>query len=65
MSTNIIFALWMLAVGIIAISKPGFFFRADKLTPEKIKRNIRIWRGCGVGLAGLGVTAVVVELLRR
>ena len=62
--TNTIISLWFLAFGLVGIVRPTFFFRSEKLTREKIERNIRIWRWGGGGLVVCGVAGLVIELLR-
>jgi len=65
MRVNMVFAVWMFATGVTAILKPKFFFKAERLTPEKIKRNTRVWRACGAGLVVAGTAAFAIELIQR
>ena len=65
MRTNMVFAVWVFTTGIAAIVKPGFFFKAEKLNAEKVRRNTRIWRACGAALVCTGAAAFILELLRK
>jgi len=60
---NKLFGIWLVAVGLTGVLRPTFFFRSDKLTPEKIERNRRVWKWCGVGLIVCGAALLAVELL--
>ena len=62
---NTIICLWFIGAGILAVLRPGIFYRKEALQPERIERNNRIWRVCGAGLIALGIAGVIIELLRR
>ena len=62
--TNKLIFVWFVIVGLIAVVRPTFFFKREKLTPEKIERNIKIWRWCGAGILVCGIAGLLVELLR-
>jgi len=63
--TNTLISLWFVIVGLIGIFRPTFFFKSEKLTPEKIQRNTRIWKACGFGLVVCGIAGLIVEFIRR
>jgi len=52
-----------ITMGIIAILKPDFFYDVQKLEPDRIKRNERIWRMCGFLLLLLGFADVILVAL--
>jgi hypothetical protein len=60
---NTFLGVWILVVGLTGILRPTFFFRSDKLAPEKIERNKRVWKWCGIGLVLCGTAQLAIEFL--
>jgi hypothetical protein len=65
LNTNTVIFLWFLGVGMVGIFRPTFFFKSEKLTPEKIERNTKLWKWCGVGLTVCGIAGLIVEFVRH
>jgi multisubunit Na+/H+ antiporter MnhG subunit len=62
---NIFTGAWFLFVGAVGLLRPTFFFRSEKLTPEQITRNTRIWRWGGLGLILAGTAILAIEFLSK
>ena len=62
---DVILGFWFVAVGLIGVLRPGFFYNSKKVTTEKIERNKRIWKRGGLGLIVTGVAELVLVLLRK
>jgi len=60
-----ILGLWFVAVGLVGVLRPSFFYKSKKLTPERIDRNNRIWKRCGFGLIAVGIAELIVVMLRK
>jgi hypothetical protein len=56
---------WSMGVGVIAVLRPGFFYNSNKLAPDRIERNKRIWRTAGVFLIVLGALGLIIELSNK
>jgi hypothetical protein len=61
--TNKLIFVWFVIVGIVAVLRPTFFFKREKLTPEKVERNTKIWRWCGAGILVCGLAGFAIEIL--
>ena len=48
-------AALFISLGLMQIFNPSFFYKSELLTPQKIERNKRILKRCGIGLVILGV----------
>jgi hypothetical protein len=62
---NILIGILFLAVGFIGIFCPGFFFKSELLTPEKIQRNKTIWKWVGIGLLVVGSADLFIAFLSK
>jgi len=61
MSTLI--AVLFLAMGLLGVFHPSFFYKSELLTPEQIARNKRIWNRGGVVLIVLGLVLLVLSFI--
>jgi hypothetical protein len=62
---NAFIGAWFVIVGAVGLFRPTFFFRSDKLAPDRIARNIRIWRWTGGGLIVAGSAVLGIALLSK
>ena len=62
---NTFIGAWFVFVGAVGLFRPTFFFRSEKLTPERIARNIRIWRWTGAGLIVVGGAVLAIALFSK
>jgi hypothetical protein len=58
----LIFSLFTV-FGLFGIFNPKVFYKSSALTQEKIMRNNRIWKRCGIGLVLVGIAGLMLELL--
>jgi hypothetical protein len=62
---SILISALFLGMGLLGVFCPGFFYKAEKLNPEQIARNKRIWNRCGAGLIILGLADLLMALIWR
>jgi len=60
---SILIAVLSLAMGLLGVFYPSFFYRSDLLTPQQIQRNKRIWNRGGVVLIILGLVLLVLSFI--
>ena len=60
---DILIGILFLIVGFLGVFCPGFFFKGELLTPEKVERNKRIWKWVGVILLLAGGADLASVLL--
>jgi uncharacterized protein YjeT (DUF2065 family) len=60
---SILIGVLFIINGLLGVFYPGFFYKKNKLTPEQIARNNRIWNRCGIVLIVVGIANLVITLL--
>jgi len=62
MNMNFVIGTLFLITGAIGVFHPSFFYKVEKLTPEKIARNKRLWNCGGAGLILMGILDLAFTL---
>ncbi len=60
---NILLGILPIVIGLVGLFRPSFYYKAELLNPEQIRKNERIWKYGGILLIVLGAVDLAISIL--